>query len=92
MLTDSARPNLDLSLNACSPLTKVHQGACLSPTCSSALAPGALCCWTWHRVGQNPSYPSDTAVPRGMQWPLPFSLASNTANCCLVYQTRQKHT
>lgn len=85
-------PNLDLSLNARTLLRKVHQGACLSPTCSSGLAPGAPHCWTWHRAGWDPNLPCGTALPRGTSWPLSFSLASNVANFCWVYQTTQTHT
>lgn len=49
-------------------------------------------CWTWHRAGWDPDYHCGTALSRATLWPLSFSLASNTANCCWVNQTRQKHT
>lgn len=69
-------PNLDVSLNARTLLRKAHQGACLSPTCSSGLAPGAPHYWTWHRAGLDPNQVQEG--PRGhflSHWPVMWQTA-----------------
>lgn len=91
VLTDPTCSNSDRSLNACTLCRKVQQGACLSPTCSSVLGPDAPHCWTRYRAGWDPNYRCGTALSRATSWPLSFSLATNMANCCWVYQTRQKN-